>query len=75
MRTIPVLSSFILFLTSLFVAMQLQKPLARLIILCLSLLTLWLEVSRPRSPQHDCDRSSSLWNCPDDSRNRTARTL
>lgn len=47
MRTIPILSSFVLFLTSLFVAMQLQRPLAGLVILIISLLTLWLEVSRP----------------------------
>lgn len=49
MRTMPVISSFVLLLSSLFVAMQLQKPLAGLIILSLSLLTLWLEVSRSRT--------------------------
>ncbi len=49
MRTIPVIGSFILLLSSLFVAINLQKPLAGLIILCLSLLTLWLEVSRSGS--------------------------
>jgi hypothetical protein len=52
MRTIPVLSSFVLFLASLFVAMQLQKPLAGLIILSLSLLNLWLEVNRPNRQHH-----------------------
>ena len=51
MRTIPVLSSLVIFLSSLFVAIQLQKPLAGLILLLISLLNLWLEVSRPRSPR------------------------
>ncbi len=51
MRTIPVIGSLTLFLASLFVAINLQKPLAGLIILIVSLLTLWLEVSHRDSQE------------------------
>jgi hypothetical protein len=52
MRTIPVLSSLVLLLASLFVAIELQKPLAGLILLLICLLNLWLEVSRPHRQHH-----------------------